>query len=624
MGYLLGGRGSELMPASDGASSACSSRGQRRRVKAKKPMTKQVTGSIATRLWLVAATGFFLWSNALNAQNATKREPANEVEQIARALDGLKRADGTSIRAVADLGTSYLNSRRYAEAEALYRGAIERLDFTSDDYLQLFHPPFWASPSRSRGHMRFVTEEAYPKLIKALVEQRKYEAALEVADRSRSRSLEVIIEKRMRDTNPAVSTSPMDLQRVRSLAQDQNATFVVYSIISKAEAVAWVIDPKGAVHFVPLALPAPSTQPDVTSGNSIVGQLTSAFSRSLKRGAADIAVKRQQTVDAAPAPEEREAVLRALYEALVGPLEPYLPNDPNAKVVVVPEGDIYLVPFNALMDDRKNYVIQRHTISITPSLKIHEMLTTARKSIRPPVHDATRIALVIGNPKMPSLPRAQDGSEQFLMQLPGAEAEAEAIAGLLNVRPMTGDRAQEDLVKGAMPQARIMHFATHGLLVQASVLTFSFVSGSISTDLPPGAVVLAHSPSAAAEGAGVQSSNSDSPIANGFLASGKILQLKLDADLVTLSACDTVRGRTGQAEFVGLPSAFLAAGTQSVVMTLWSIPVAPTAGLMTTYYKEMMAGRAKVAALRSAMLSTKESSPDPSDWAAFTLIGLPD
>jgi len=328
-----------------------------------------------------------------------KGDPANEAEQIARALDGLKGADGSSIRAVADLGTSYLNSRRYAEAEALYRGAIERLDFTSDDYLQLFHPPFWASPSRSRGHMRFVTEEAYPKLIKALVEQRKYEAALEVADRSRSRSLEVIIEKRMRDTNPAVSTSPMDLQRVRSLAQDQNATFVVYSIISKAEAVAWVIDPKGAVHFVPLALPAPSTQPDVTSGNSIVGQLTSAFSRSLKRGAADIAVKRQQTVDAAPAPEEREAVLRALYEALVGPLEPYLPNDPNAKVVVVPEGDIYLVPFNALMDDRKNYVIQRHTISITPSLKIHEMLTTARKSIRPPVHDATRIALVLGNPR---------------------------------------------------------------------------------------------------------------------------------------------------------------------------------------------------------------------------------
>jgi CHAT domain-containing protein len=587
-------------------------------------MTNQVTGSVSTFLWLVAVTGFLLWSTAINAQDATKHEPANEAEQIARALDGLKRADGSSIRAVADLGMSYLNSRRYAEAEALYRGAIERLDFTSEDYLQLFNPPFWTSPSRSSGRMRFVTEGAYPKLIKALVEQRKYETALEVAARSRSRSLEVVIERRMRETDSAVSTSPMDLQRVRSLAKDRNATFVVYSIISQAEAVAWVINPKGAVHFVPLALPAPSTQPDVKSGNSIVGQLTNAFSRSLKRGAADIAVKGKQTLDTAPAPEEREAVLRALYEALVGPLEQYLPNDPDAEVVVVPEGEIYLVPFNALMDDRKNYVIQRHTISITPSLKIHEMLATTRKSIGPPAHDATRAALVIGNPKMPSLPRTPDGAEQYLIQLPGAEAEAKAIADLLHVNPITGDRAQEDLVKGAMPLARIMHFATHGLLVQASVVTFSFVSGSISTDLPPGAVVLAPSQSANAEGTRDQSSNPDSPIANGFLASGKILQLKLNADLVTLSACDTVRGRTGQAEFVGLPSAFLAAGTQSVVMTLWSIPDAPTAGLMTTFYKEMMAGRSKVAALRSAMLSTKESSPDPSDWAAFTLIGLPD
>lgn len=590
-----------------------------------KPMTKQRTGSVSTFFWLAAVTCFFLWSSAINSQKTTNGGPATEAEQIARALDGLKRADGSSIQVVIDLGMSYLNGRRYAAAEALYRGAIERLDFTSEDYLELFNPPFWTSPSRSSGRMRFVTEEVYPKLIKALVEQKKYEAALEVADRSRSRSLEVVVERRLRETNPAISTSPMDLQRIRTLAQDRNATFVVYSIISQAETVAWVIDPKGAVHFVPLALPAPSIQSDVKSGNSIIGRLTSAFSRSLKRGAADIAINGKPTVDTAPAREEREAALRTLYEALIGPLEQHLPTDPRAKVIVVPEGDIYLVPFNALMDDHGKYVIQQHTISITPSLKIHEMLTTARNSIRPLARgDATRTALVIGNPKMPPLPRVLNGAGQILMELPGAEAEARAIADLLHVQPMTGSGAQEDLVKDAMPSARIMHFATHGLLVQASVLTFSFVSGSISTDLPPGAVVLAPSQSADTQGAGAQSSDPDSPIANGFLASGKILQLKLDADLVTLSACDTVRGRTGQAEFVGLPSAFLAAGTQSVVMTLWSIPDAPTAGLMTTFYKDMMAGRSKVAALRSAMLSTKESAADPSDWAAFTLIGLPD
>jgi hypothetical protein len=227
----------------------------------KKPMTKELTASVSTFFWLVAAVGFFLWSSPINAQKTTKTGPATEAEQIARALDGLKRADGFSIREVVDLGMSYLNSRRYSAAEALYRGAIERLDFTSEDYLELFNPPFWTSPSRSSGRMRFITEEAYPKLIKALVEQKKYEAALEVADRSRSRSLEVVIERRLRETNPAISTSPMDLQCIRTLAQDRNATFVVYSIISQAEMVAWVIDPKGAVHFVPLTLPVPWSAP---------------------------------------------------------------------------------------------------------------------------------------------------------------------------------------------------------------------------------------------------------------------------------------------------------------------------------------------------------------------------
>jgi len=582
----------------------------------------RITRYVSTFFRLAAVTGFFLWPMVANAQELTNREPATK---IAQALKGLKEADASSIQVVADLGMSYLNSLHYAEAETLYRGAIELLDFTPEDYLELFSPPFWTSPLRRSGRMTFVTEEAYPNLIKALVEQKKYEAALEVADHSRSRSLEVVIEKRLREKNQAVTTLPMDLQRIRSLAKDQNATFVVYSIISQAEMVAWVIDPNGVVHFVPLALRAPSTQSDVAAGNSIIGQLTSALSRPLKRGAADIAIKGTPTVDAAPAPEERGAALRALYVALVGPLEQHLPNNPDAKVVVVPEGDIYLVPFNALMDDRENYVIQRHTVSITPSLKIYELLATARKSMRPRApRDATPAALIIGNPKMPPLPRAQIGSEAILMQLPGAEEEARAIANLFHVRPMTGDRAREDLVIAAMPSARIMHFATHGLLVPASVLTFSFVSGSISTDLPPGAVVLAASRLAEPRGAKGQPFDFDSPIANGFLASGKIIQLKLNADLVTLSACDTVRGRTGQAEFVGLASAFLAAGTQSVVMTLWSIPDAPTEGLMTRFYEELIGGSSKVTALRSAILATRESSPDPSDWAAFTLIGLPD
>jgi CHAT domain-containing protein len=111
---------------------------------------------------------------------------------------------------------------------------------------------------------------------------------------------------------------------------------------------------------------------------------------------------------------------------------------------------------------------------------------------------------------------------------------------------------------------------------------------------------------------------------NGFLSSGKILKMKLKADLVTLSACDTARGRTIEYDFAGLPTALMAAGARSVVMTLWSIPDAPTAEMMPVFYQELLAGRSKAAALRYAMLATRQHHPDVESWGAFTLIGLPD
>jgi CHAT domain-containing protein len=204
-------------------------------------------------------------------------------------------------------------------------------------------------------------------------------------------------------------------------------------------------------------------------------------------------------------------------------------------------------------------------------------------------------------------------------QLPGAESEALQIASLLGARTMIGEDAHEEAVMRAMPPARLIHFATHGLLVNASWLTFSVMSSSLSADLPPGAVAMAGDWSRQP-----QDANSSAASVNGFLTSGKILTLDLNADLVTLSACDTARGRTTQSEFQGLPSALLAAGARSVVMTLWTIPDAPTADLMTAFYRELLAGRSKAVALRAAMLATRERHPDPANWAAFTLIGLAD
>lgn len=109
---------------------------------------------------------------------------------------------------------------------------------------------------------------------------------------------------------------------------------------------------------------------------------------------------------------------------------------------------------------------------------------------------------------------------------------------------------------------------------------------------------------------------------NGFLTAKEILGLKLNhTEFVVLSACDTGRGRITGEGVVGLSRAFIAAGVKSIIVSLWSVPDAPTASLMTEFYRQLQQTPDKAQALRQAMLTTKNQFTSPIDWAAFSLIG---
>jgi CHAT domain-containing protein len=109
---------------------------------------------------------------------------------------------------------------------------------------------------------------------------------------------------------------------------------------------------------------------------------------------------------------------------------------------------------------------------------------------------------------------------------------------------------------------------------------------------------------------------------DGLLTAAEILEtLDLQAELVVLSACDTGLGDITGDGVIGLARSLIASGTPSVLVSLWSVPDAPTADLMIDFYKEWSGGKDKAQALRHAMLKTMEEHPDPKNWAAFTLIG---
>lgn len=195
--------------------------------------------------------------------------------------------------------------------------------------------------------------------------------------------------------------------------------------------------------------------------------------------------------------------------------------------------------------------------------------------------------LVIGNPVMPALP------DLSLSSLPGAEAEATAIADLLDTSPLLGAIATESAVRQEISEASVIHLATHGLLDYGD-----------PTAEVPGAVALA-----------------PDDTHDGLLTATELAALPLQAELLVLSACDTGRGSITSDGVVGLSRAAIAAGVPRVVVSLWSVPDQPTKELMVVFYEQLAQGRGTAQALRQAMLSTLASHPNPRNWAAFTLIG---
>lgn len=108
----------------------------------------------------------------------------------------------------------------------------------------------------------------------------------------------------------------------------------------------------------------------------------------------------------------------------------------------------------------------------------------------------------------------------------------------------------------------------------------------------------------------------------GFLTAREIFELELSAELVVLSACNTGRGTITSDGVIGLSRSLIAAGTPSVVVSLWTVPDDTTSSLMIEFYHQLQQIPNKAQALRQAMLGVMEKHPDaPRAWAGFTLIG---
>jgi CHAT domain-containing protein len=412
----------------------------------------------------------------------------------------------------------------------------------------------------------------FKQLQQLLVRQNRSNEALEMAEEARARTFVELLAARTtgRPLGDNLPPAPK-LELMRQAAKQRNATLVQYSIVDDNLLYIWVIKPTGEISFRSTSLD--SAQP--------LKQLVANSRTEMGiRGRASIKIASTKSEPATIANSSTQANLTRLHQLLIDPIAQDLPSDPNQQVIFLPQDELFLVPFAALPDAQGRYLIERHTLSTAPSIQTLEF--TQALAQRPKTQ---RGIVVVGDPKMPIVGGVS------LIPLPGARQEAINIAQLFQTQPLLGEQATKSTVLQQIKTAKILHLATHGLL------------DNVRDDMP-GAIALAPN-------------GQD----NGLLSAGEIFDLKLNLDLVVLSACDTGRGKLTGDGVVGLSRSFFAAGTSSVLVSLWAVNDGSTNALMSEFYRQLQTEPNKSKALRQAMLKTKERHPNPIDWAAFTLIG---
>ena len=267
---------------------------------------------------------------------------------------------------------------------------------------------------------------------------------------------------------------------------------------------------------------------------------------------------------------ERRA--RVLYDRLIRPVKGLAAT---GNLLVVPHGILHYVSFGALHDG-SDYWLARRSLRFLPSASVVGFLDTPAAPT-PPRH-----LLAFGNPDL--------GDERF--DLPSAQREVEAISAMVpDSRALVRRQASETEFRKNAASYRYLHIASHGEYNADNALESRLLLARDGDN-------------------------------DGSLTTDELYNLELDADMVTLSACETGLGTVLSGDdVVGLTRGFLYAGASNIVASLWQVDDDATTLLMQNFYRRLDTGEPKRHALRHAQLETREHYSHPFFWAAFFVTG---
>jgi CHAT domain-containing protein len=309
-----------------------------------------------------------------------------------------------------------------------------------------------------------------------------------------------------------------------------------------------------------------------------------------------------------PDNDSAASVSKTLHDLTFGKLRAALGT--STQILIAPDGALNVVPFAALHDG-KQYLVKQYTFTY---------LTSGRDLLRVASHAAAKGkrtgAIIFADPDFDgakAAPSAQPPTRRsramqglHWKRLPGTAEEADALEkSLTGATIYRAKQATEKTLK-SLHGPRILHLATHGFFLTDA-------DTSVENPLLRSGLVFA--------GANALTSGDDDGVVTALEASSLDLR---GTGLVVLSACETGVGKIANGEGVyGLRRAFVIAGAESLVMSMWEVDDAATRDLMAGYYKKLEAGLGRSEGLRAIQLemnATKKYA-HPYYWASFIAAG---
>ena len=285
--------------------------------------------------------------------------------------------------------------------------------------------------------------------------------------------------------------------------------------------------------------------------------------------------------------KSKQGVLSELHKYITAPihaiLKSALPTDhTSSKIILVPDSSTKMIPFAALRDnDSGSYFGDSHIIQFSPSLLVLGIMNHTPSSVIT-ITKKCRHVLIVGDPCTPPFKFKDD--EWILGDLPYARSEAQWVGHYMRTAPLIGEEPTKEVVISLLRQAKLIHLATHGSATHG-FLVLAGNKYNMQSSL--------HSRKY------FENEN------NLLLYTSDVQSLQLQPSLVILSSCDSGRGIFRGDDIQGIARAFLLAGAEAVMTSIWKVPDQSASFFMQFFYRYMLDGYSSSEALQKAVLSVR-------------------